>query len=107
PDPYRPRRRLRRRRAARVDVTAQAGAAPRRRTTLAVQVTALCVLVAVVAVGIAAVLAGRLVASTARDVLASTLSAQADVLEGQVADAGAGGRLGVRRLASVLQSQGV
>jgi signal transduction histidine kinase len=88
-------------------VSADGPHAGRRRPTLAVQVTALCVVVAVVAVGVAAVLVARLVGSTAQDVLQQNLSNQADVIAGQLADAGVGARLGARRLATVLEGEGV
>ena len=79
----------------------------RRPTSLAVRVTALCLAVAAVAVGVAGVVAVRLVGATARDVTQASLSDQADVIAGQVEETGVGNRVGLGRVAQVLAGQGV
>ena len=65
-----------------------------RRTSLAVRVTAACLLVAVVAVGAAGLVAVRLVAVTARTVTQDVLAQQADVVAAQLAETGGGLRAG-------------
>jgi two-component system, OmpR family, sensor kinase len=81
----------------------------RRRTSLAVRITAACLLVAVVAVGAAGLVAVRLVAVTARTVTLEVLSQQADVVAAQLAETGNGLRAGggMRRVVDVLAGQGV
>jgi signal transduction histidine kinase len=76
---------------------------------LAVRVTAACLLVAVVAVGVAGLVAVRLVAVTARTVTQDVLSQQADVVAAQLAETGGGlrGGGGMRRVVDVLAGQGV
>ena len=80
-----------------------------RRTSLAVRVTAACLLVAVVAVGAAGLVAVRLVAVTARTVTQEVLAQQADVVAAQLAETGGGLRAGagMRRVVDVLAGQGV
>jgi signal transduction histidine kinase len=75
------------------------------RGSLAQRVTVACLLVAVLAVGVAALVALRLVAVTAREVGATVLGQQADVVAAQVADDR--GRVGLRRVVDVLQGQDV
>jgi two-component system, OmpR family, sensor kinase len=79
------------------------------RTSLAVRITAACLLVAVVAVGAAGLVAVRLVAVTARSVTQNELARQADVVAAQLADTGGGlrGGIGIRRVVDVLRGQGV
>ncbi len=79
------------------------------RTSLAGRTTAACLLVAVVAVGVAGLVALRLVAATARSVTQEVLAQQADVLAAQLAESGAGlrGAPGIRRVVDVLRGQGV
>jgi signal transduction histidine kinase len=72
-----------------------------------VRITALCVAVAAVAVAVAGVVAVRLVGVTAHDVTRNSLSHQADVIAGQVEEAGVANLLGLRRVAQVLNGQGV
>jgi two-component system OmpR family sensor kinase len=73
------------------------------------RVTAACLLVAVVAVGVAGLVAVRLVAVTARTVTQDVLSQQADVVAAQLAETGGGlrGGGGMRRVVDVLAGQGV
>lgn len=56
------------------------------RGSLAQRVTVACLLVAVLAVGVAAVVALRLVSVTAREVGSTLLGQQADVVAAQLAD---------------------
>jgi two-component system, OmpR family, sensor kinase len=91
-------------------VPARRPAAGRRgpRTSLAVRITAACLLVAVVAVGAAGLVAVRLVAVTARSVTQDVLAQQADVVAAQLGDTGAALRAaGMRRVVEVLGGQGV
>jgi signal transduction histidine kinase len=77
-------------------------------TSLAVRITAACLLVAVVAVGAAGLVAVRLVAVTARSVTQDVLAQQADVVAAQLSDTGAALRAaGMRRVVEVLGGQGV
>lgn len=78
-------------------------------TSLAVRITAACLLVAVVAVGAAGLVAVRLVAVTARTVTQDVLAQQADVVAAQLAETGGGlrGGVGIRRVVDVLAGQGV
>jgi two-component system, OmpR family, sensor kinase len=81
---------------------------PGSRTSLAVRITAACLLVAVVAVGAAGLVAVRLVAVTARSVTQDVLAQQADVVAAQLSDTGAALRAaGMRRVVEVLGGQGV
>src|SRR6185312_11758131 len=79
------------------------------RTSLAGRITAACLLVAMVAVGVAGLVAVRLVAVTARTVTQDVLSQQADVVAAQLAETGSGlrGGGGMRRVVDVLAGQGV
>ncbi len=79
------------------------------RTSLAWRVVASCLLVAVVAVGVAALVGMRLVSATAREVTRDVLVQQANVVAAQLDDAGGAPRtvLGLRRVVEVLQGQGV
>ncbi|MFC4950654.1 HAMP domain-containing sensor histidine kinase [Pseudonocardia sp. GCM10023141] len=79
------------------------------RGSLAWRITASCLLVAIVAVGVAALVSLRLVATTARDVTADALAQQADVVAAQLDDAArpVQGALGLRRVVQVLQGQGI
>jgi signal transduction histidine kinase len=80
------------------------------RTTLAWRVAAGCLLVAVVAVLVSAIVALRLVSQTARDVTQEALAQQADVVAAQLSGDGAVPNrptLGVRQVVAVLQGQGI
>jgi two-component system OmpR family sensor kinase len=81
----------------------------RQRTSLVWRVTASCLLVALVAVGVAGAVSVRLVAGTARQVAQSVLAQQADVIAAQLDEAPAPARagLGLGRVAQVLQGQGI
>jgi signal transduction histidine kinase len=74
-----------------------------KRRSIAVRITVLCLAVAGVAAVVGGLISARLVASTAREVTRQTLSDQADVVAGQLADS----RLGLRRVVEVLGGQGV
>lgn len=76
-----------------------------RRGSLAQRVTVACLLVAVLAVGVAALVALRLVSVTAREVGATVLGQQADVVAAQVADDR--GLVGLRRVVDVLRGQDI
>jgi len=74
------------------------------RASLASRVTASCLVVALVAVGVAALVALRLVSVTARQVTQDVLAEQADVVAAQLDDnRGAG----MRKVVQVLRGQGV
>ena len=79
----------------------------RRPTSLAVRITALCLAVAAVALAVAGLVAVRLVGVTAHDVTRTSLQHQADVIAGQVEEAGLASPQGLRRVAQVLAGQGV
>jgi signal transduction histidine kinase len=81
----------------------------RQRTSLVWRVTASCLLVALVAVGVAGAVSVRLVAGTARQVAQTVLAQQADVIAAQLDEAPAPARagLGLGRVAQVLQGQGI
>jgi signal transduction histidine kinase len=79
----------------------------KRPTSLAVRITALCLAVAAVAVAVAGLIAVRLVGVTAHDVTRTSLRHQADVIAGQVEEAGLASPQGLRRVAQVLAGQGV
>ena len=82
--------------------TRAAGASTRRwRGSLGLRVGAACVLVALIAVGVAAVVSVRLVSVTAKEVSRSVLAQQADVVAA-LADERA---LGLRRVVDVLRGQ--
>ena len=65
-------------------------AGPFTRGSLARRVTASCLLVALVAVGVAALVSLRLVSITSRQVTAEVLAQQADVIAAQLDDTAAG-----------------
>jgi two-component system, OmpR family, sensor kinase len=81
----------------------------RSRASLAWRVTASCLLVALVAVGVAALVSLRLVATTARQVTQELVAEQADVVAAQLDDAGGPvrGAAGLRKVVQVLEGQGV
>ncbi|MDT7617803.1 MAG: two-component system, OmpR family, sensor kinase [Pseudonocardiales bacterium] len=82
---------------------------PRRRASLAWRVTASCLLVALVAVGVAALVSLRLVTATARQVTHDVLAQQADVVAAQLDDPGGAVRsvLGLGKVVQVLEGQDV
>lgn len=77
--------------------------------SLAQRVTIACLIVAVLSVGVAALVALRLVSVTARDVGSRVLGQQADVVAAQLADATGPvrGSVGLRRVVDVLQGQDI
>jgi two-component system OmpR family sensor kinase len=79
----------------------------KRRGSLALRITLVCLLVAGVAVIVAGLVAARLVRTTGTDVLRSSLSAQADVLSSQLDETGIGARLGLTKVANVVRGQGI
>jgi two-component system, OmpR family, sensor kinase len=79
--------------------------ASRRRSSLAWRVTASCLLVALVAVGVAALVSLRLITVTARQVTQDVLAQQADVVAAQLDDGR--GVLGLGRVVQVMQGQGI
>jgi two-component system, OmpR family, sensor kinase len=83
---------------------------PLPRASLARQVTVSCLLVALLAVGAAALVALRLVSITGQQVTTEVLSQQADVIAAQLDDAGPGpirSVIGARRVLQVLQGQNI
>jgi signal transduction histidine kinase len=74
-----------------------------RRPGLAVRVTAICLVVAGIMAVVAGLISTRLVVSTAKDLTRQTMSDQADVIAGELADS----RLGIRRAVDILQGQGI
>nr|WP_255426697.1 HAMP domain-containing sensor histidine kinase [Pseudonocardia sp. C8] len=77
---------------------------------MAWRVTAACLLVALAAVGVAAVVSLQLVTMTARQVTRGTLAQQADVVAAQLVEGPAtpsGGVAGMRRVVDVLRAQEV
>jgi two-component system, OmpR family, sensor kinase len=74
-----------------------------RRPTLAVRVTAICLVVAGVMAIVAGLISTRLVVSTATGLTRQTMSDQADVIAAQVTE----GRLAVGRVTGILQGQGI
>lgn len=74
-----------------------------RRASLAVRVTAICLAVAGVMAVVAGLISTRLVVSTAADLTRQTMSDQADVIAGQLADS----KLGIGRAIVILQGQGI
>ena len=74
-----------------------------RRASLAVRVTAICLAVAGVMAVVAGLISTRLVVSTASDLTRQTMSDQADVVAGQLADS----KLGIGRAITILQGQGI
>jgi signal transduction histidine kinase len=77
--------------------------------SLAWRVTASCLLVALVAVGVTALVSLRLVAATAREVSRTVLAQQADVMAAQLDDSGrvVRGVLGLGKAVQVLRGQDV
>ena len=73
------------------------------RASLAVRVTAICLAVAGVMAVVAGLISIRLVVSTADDLTRQTMSDQADVIAGQVAES----KLPIRRVVDILQGQGI
>jgi two-component system, OmpR family, sensor kinase len=81
---------------------------PRSRSSLAWRITASCLLVALVAVGVAALVTLRLVTATARQVTQDVLAQQADVVAAQLDDATTvRSVLGLGKAVLVLQGQDV
>ena len=80
-----------------------------KRTSIAWRVTAGCLLVALVAVGVAALVTLRLVTATARQVTQDVLAQQADVVAAQLDGSNGAVRsvLGLGKVVQVLQGQGV
>ncbi|ODU00086.1 MAG: two-component sensor histidine kinase [Pseudonocardia sp. SCN 72-86] len=76
-----------------------------KRTSLAFRVTASCLLVAIVAVVVAALVGLRLVGATARQVTRDVLAQQADVVAAQLASSPTGA--GLRSVVQVLQGQDI
>ncbi|NUT46830.1 MAG: HAMP domain-containing histidine kinase [Saccharothrix sp.] len=74
-----------------------------KRTSLAFRITALCLVVAGVAVIVAGLVSARLVLTASREVTRGALADQADVVAGQL-DVGRAGRL---RVVEVLRGQGI
>ena len=74
-----------------------------RRSSLAVRVTAICLAVAGVMAIVAGLISTRLVVSTAADLTRQTMSDQADVVAGQLAES----KLGIGRAITILQGQGI
>jgi len=77
----------------------------RGRGSLAVRIAAACLLVALLAVGVTALVSVRLVSLAARDVSRTVLAQQADVIAAQSVESGLGP--GVRRVADVLRGQDI
>ncbi|MFL6144138.1 MAG: ATP-binding protein [Labedaea sp.] len=73
------------------------------RTSLAVRMTAICLVVAGTMAVVAGLISTRLVFSTADDLTQQTISDQADVIAGELADS----RLGIRRAVEILRAQGI
>ena len=73
------------------------------RSSLAVRVTAICLAVAGVMAVVAGLISTRLVVSTAEDLTRQTMSDQADVIAGQLAES----KLGIGRAITILQGQGI
>lgn len=74
-----------------------------RGSSLAVRVTAICLAVAGVMAVVAGLISTRLVVSTAADLTRQTMSDQADVIAGQMAES----KLGIGRAITILQGQGI
>jgi signal transduction histidine kinase len=79
----------------------------RRRSSLAVRITALCFAVAGVVAVVAGLVSTRLADTVATQVSRTTLGDQADVIASQLADGGVGSRLGLLRVANVLRGEGI
>jgi signal transduction histidine kinase len=78
-----------------------------RRTSLAVRITTLCLGVAGVVAVVAGLVSVRLADTAADHVSRATLAAEADVVAGQIEQGGAGSRVGLAKVAKVLQGQGI
>lgn len=74
-----------------------------KRSSLAVRVTAICLAVAGVMAVVAGLISTRLVVSTAEDLTRQTMSDQADVVAGQLAES----KIGIGRAITILQGQGI
>jgi signal transduction histidine kinase len=79
----------------------------KRRTSLAIRITALCFGVAGVVAVVAGAIATRQTTAVAEQVSRATLSNEADVLAGQLDNTGVGSRIGLLRVAGVLGGQGI
>ncbi len=79
----------------------------RHRGSLAVRMTTLCLAVAGVVAVVAGLVSARLADTVAEHVSRATLSAQADVVAGQLAQGGIGSRAGLGKVAKVLQGEGI
>ena len=79
----------------------------KRRGSLAMRITLVCLAVAGIAVIVAGLVASRLIRTTANNVQQASLSAQADVVASQLDDTGIGNRLGVGKVADVVRGQGI
>jgi signal transduction histidine kinase len=79
----------------------------KRRTSLAIRITALCFGVAGVVAVVAGAIATRQTTAVAEQVSRATLSDEADVLAGQLDNTGVGSRIGLLRVAGVLGGQGI
>jgi two-component system OmpR family sensor kinase len=77
------------------------------RRSLAFRITAVCLVVAGIAVLVAGLVAAGLVRRTGQDVLRNSLAAQADVVASQVDETGLGTRLGLTKVAQVVRGQGI
>lgn len=87
--------------------TVMMSTAGRRRSSLAVRITALCFGVAGVVAVVAGLVSFRLADTVASHVSATTLADQADVVASQLSDTGLGSRLGELRVATVLKGEGI
>jgi two-component system OmpR family sensor kinase len=74
-----------------------------RRASLAVRVTAICLVVAGVMAVVAGLISGRLVVSTAADLTRQTMSDQADVVASQLSES----TIGIARVVPILRGQGI
>ncbi len=79
----------------------------KRRGSLTLRITLVCLAVAGIAVIVAGLVASRLIRSTANNALQASLSAQADVVATQLDDSGIGNRLAVGKVADVVRGQGI
>jgi hypothetical protein len=79
----------------------------KRRTSLAVRITALCFGVAGVVALVAGTIATRQVTAVAEQVSRAILANQADVLAGQLNNGGVGARNGLPRIVGVLGGHGI
>lgn len=79
----------------------------KRRGSLAMRITLVCLAVAGIAVIVAGLVASRLIRTTADNVLQASLSAQADVVASQLDDTGIGNRLVVGKVGDIVRGQGI